>query len=292
MSKDKSYQTGYGKPPKSGQFQKGQSGNPGGRPKKKKEAKPKYHPAASPTRQIIRTEALRPVQVNEGGRQTEMTSVEAMVKALKITGMKGGVLAQRSYINLSLEEDERFRAEQKADFDFWYDYKNKAHDELKKARAAGQPDPELAPHPDDIELNFLSLEVEINGPANREEFMNAQKAIKLRDLSFELSYYRNEIQTMAKIQSIEIWGPYFGNYLFANSLLPKRLRRLPSSYDALIKERIFGCRQQWEEDLAVKAEACGISFTQTPKDLEFPYIWTFQELGLEMRDGRIQPRTS
>lgn len=29
------YETGYGKPPKNKQFQKGQSGNPNGRPKKK-----------------------------------------------------------------------------------------------------------------------------------------------------------------------------------------------------------------------------------------------------------------
>ena len=32
--KDKDYEVGYGKPPKSGQFKKGQSGNPMGRPKK------------------------------------------------------------------------------------------------------------------------------------------------------------------------------------------------------------------------------------------------------------------
>ena len=33
---NENYEVGYGKPPKANQFQKGQSGNPSGRPKKMK----------------------------------------------------------------------------------------------------------------------------------------------------------------------------------------------------------------------------------------------------------------
>ena len=33
MADDSTYKTGYGKPPRDSQFQKGQSGNPKGRPK-------------------------------------------------------------------------------------------------------------------------------------------------------------------------------------------------------------------------------------------------------------------
>jgi hypothetical protein len=59
---------GYGKPPKSGQFKKGQSGNPRGRPKKSRDL-------ASIVRGLL--DAV--VEVKVGGEVKRMTKLEAML---------------------------------------------------------------------------------------------------------------------------------------------------------------------------------------------------------------------
>ncbi|XHR27473.1 MAG: DUF5681 domain-containing protein [Chthoniobacteraceae bacterium] len=68
------YDVGYGKPPKHSQFQKGQSGNPAGRPKKRK------------SRQELFEEAWQS-EVNVNGKM--MTKAELFVHQLVNDGIKG-----------------------------------------------------------------------------------------------------------------------------------------------------------------------------------------------------------
>ncbi|MEW4466338.1 DUF5681 domain-containing protein [Parasphingorhabdus sp. JC815] len=107
MSKKHTNKVGYGKPPISGQFKKGQSGNPNGRPRKEKQAEPLYHPAAHPTRELMRSEALRPVTTREGDQQVQMPASQAVIRALGIAAIKGGPMAQRTYLDMVKAEDER-----------------------------------------------------------------------------------------------------------------------------------------------------------------------------------------
>jgi hypothetical protein len=67
----KDYEVGYGKPPKSGQFKKGVSGNPLGRPKK----------ASDFGSQLIR-EFNSELIINENGKRKVTTKGEAFVKQL------------------------------------------------------------------------------------------------------------------------------------------------------------------------------------------------------------------
>lgn len=78
----KDYEVGYGKPPKSGQFKPGQSGNPNGRPKGAKNFKT-----------VLEGELLAKVPIKEHGKVRKVQKQEAMVKAVLQKAMQGDVKA-------------------------------------------------------------------------------------------------------------------------------------------------------------------------------------------------------
>ena len=87
---DDGYQVGYGRPPKAHQFEKGRSGNPGGRPRK---AEP------DPT---LATEILNEsVTVEKAGVRRGMPLFEAAVRKLVSRALKDGDLnAAREFLRL------------------------------------------------------------------------------------------------------------------------------------------------------------------------------------------------
>ena len=69
---------GYGNPPRHTQFKRGQSGNPRGRPRRKK-----------PLSTMLDELLYRPVEVKEGGRKRKMPAVQALLHRLYVEAMKG-----------------------------------------------------------------------------------------------------------------------------------------------------------------------------------------------------------
>ena len=75
---DRDYEVGYGRPPRSGQFKPGQSGNPKGRPK-----------AAKSVGTMVEEVFFRKIPITENGKRREVTMVEAILRQLANGAAKG-----------------------------------------------------------------------------------------------------------------------------------------------------------------------------------------------------------
>src|SRR5262249_22220412 len=92
-----SYEVGYRKPPRHTQFQKGQSGNPGGRPRR------------SPGRRLddlARYEAYRTTVVMEDGHATPMPAIQAVLRRQLECAASRNVRAQRDILAMILDIEE------------------------------------------------------------------------------------------------------------------------------------------------------------------------------------------
>jgi hypothetical protein len=83
-----SYEVGYGRPPRSTQFQKGISGNPKGRPKKVRDF----------DHELLR-ESRTPITLNENGSRRRISKHEAAIKQLINKAISGNIPALRTYLD-------------------------------------------------------------------------------------------------------------------------------------------------------------------------------------------------
>ena len=90
--KTEDYEVGYGKPPESGKFKKGVSGNPSGRPKK----------LADLGSQLLR-ELDSKLIINENGKRKVITKLEGVVKQLLNKSLSGNLPSTRLLIPLYLQ---------------------------------------------------------------------------------------------------------------------------------------------------------------------------------------------
>lgn len=89
MDKGKEYEVGYGKPPKTTRFKKGQSGNPKGR--------------SGGTRNLktdLVEELAERILIREGGRALKVSKQRALVKSLAAKALKGDTRSATLVLNL------------------------------------------------------------------------------------------------------------------------------------------------------------------------------------------------
>jgi hypothetical protein len=234
-SEPKKAKPGYRNPPQSGQFQKGVSGNPRGRPRKRHDgpALPDHRP---PTiQEVIRAEYDRNIPITDHQGRYTVKAKQVVVRAMFTTAAKGGVLAQRSFLELTEKEEERHQKEKEESYKFWREYKEAAEARI----AAGKPRPDDQPDPEDIKLDWRSQEVWIEGPITKEDREAAKLICAVRDLAYLMAIYHDEPLNMCGADGrVNEVGIYFGLYLRCQHVLWPRLQRPPQAYDNIVNRGI------------------------------------------------------
>jgi|SRR5579864_1248792 len=86
------YEVGRGRPPRSGQFKKGQSGNPKGRPK-----------GARNISTVIEEVLNERITVTEHGRRRSITTLEALIRGLRADALNGNLKSRLTMVNLAFQ---------------------------------------------------------------------------------------------------------------------------------------------------------------------------------------------
>jgi hypothetical protein len=221
----RSYEIGYGKPPKPTQFVKGQSGNPHGRPRKPKV--PKHSPQKFRDGQItnlLEAEAFRSLQLNENGRPIEMSAVQAILRSLMADGIKGNRLAKRHVFELLRREEDVARERRSDAYNYYAKLKSERTAELARYRNENKTPPRQLPHPDDILLDETTLEVHILGPTSADEAIPFERGALVRDLFHAMHVLEDKYGEAPPIEDESV--PRFGVFAsIVDRALPPSLQR-------------------------------------------------------------------
>jgi hypothetical protein len=203
---------------------------------------------------------------------------------MALTAMRGGVLAQRTYLEHQKAEDERHHRERKESFDFWLDYQELHRARMAAAREAGKVEPDPLPHPDDIECDWATLGVRFVGPANEEEAVATKWMLDYRNLCLAMSQYAGEEVCMPTVSGDEgKIGPYFALFIIASRNLPPRLRSL-RDVDAPSVSEVMDQRASGGDDLKRRCEAVGLPFVRWTRRLQMPLLPP-SKIGLQWPKG-------
>jgi hypothetical protein len=223
------YEVGYGKPPTRSRFQKGRSGNPGGRPKGVKNRPRPMNPANQPTDSLILEEAYRPVTIREGDRTIELPAIQAAMRALAISAMKGSRLSQKTLAEVVREVEDRHARERTQMLEGALDYKLKWNAEIERCEKLGIEVPRPIPDPDDIVINFRTGEVKTEGPLDEREKASYDERIARRtEAQAEVSYFAERYgkarHPKQKARWLEEW--HFEQRIFdlINDGMPRRYK--------------------------------------------------------------------
>ena len=205
----------YRNPPIEHRFRKGASGNPKGRPRKKRalvSTKVNGQPGIGfedRIKSLAIEEAYRLITIREGDRTERIPVIQAILRKVAVAAANGNTRAQQNILSLVIgaETDRRVASTQLLKTAI--DYKKHWHHVLAERARKGTTGPEPVPHPDEVIIDYETGDIRIDGPV-MEEQKEAQNQLRaswpdieqsLKETNEEIEFDPNDL-TLRKQQKI------------------------------------------------------------------------------------------
>ena len=231
-------EVGYRKPPTRHRFQKGRSGNPNGRPRGAKNKVPVSHTlefGTQPANQMLMEEVYRPVTLREGDVTIQLPAIQAVFRSMSVKAVKGDRFAQRLIAELVQGIESADRELRTEHMKTMMEYKADAEQAIERAEAAGEPEPVIVPHPDDIYLDMVTPKAYILGPQTKDDKREWDRLLARRDdAQVEVSEFANAYRRARKLEK-KVWLQE--QWHFEQKMFDKLNDSLPPRYRTVLKDR-------------------------------------------------------
>lgn len=249
-SRDRDYEVGYRKPPKNTRFAKGKSGNPHGRPRKKKPQPVKLSDA--PSDGYVEAEAYRLIELLENGEKIELPAMQAVVRAIIVNALKGNRLSQKYFLEYVERQEERHLQYKVENYVRLETLKRDGERASADAEKRGLPTPDLLPHPEDITLNPATGEARITGPETVEDLRFYEHMAQERDYLLLRSAHNNPLRGKGAANPPDTYCMF---HLFAqwyDRMLPRRMRWQNNDELMLMMEYLHLPKREREQRIAAE----------------------------------------